>query len=105
MDTWISVGTRDQLGPDAPLAYEQGETAIGIYEVDGALHAVDDICPHAAANLSQGFVEGCEVECPLHAAVFDVTTGKHLRGEPCGDLRRYPVRLAEGQIQIQILPI
>ena len=104
MDNWTPVGTRDQVEPEAPLAAEVGTLAIGVYDVDGELFAIEDICPHASANLTQGFAEGCEDECPLHNAVFDVTTGKHLRGEPCRDVKTYPVRLVDGRIEVQLVP-
>jgi len=101
MSEWTAVGTRDQVEPDNPLAARVGELAVGIYDVDGELHAVEDTCPHAQAMLTQGFTEGCEVECPLHNAVFDVTSGKHLRGEPCRDIKTFPVRLVDGRIEVQ----
>lgn len=102
MSDWIPVGTRDQVEQDNPLAATAGDTAIGIYEVDGELHAVEDICPHAAAHLTQGFADGCEIECPLHNAVFDVTCGKHLRGEPCRDLKTFAVRVVDARIEVQL---
>lgn len=102
MSDWISVGDRDQVEQDNPLAATAAGTAIGIYEVDGALHAVEDICPHAMAHLTQGFTDGCEVECPLHNAVFDVTSGKHLRGEPCRDIKTFPVRVVDARIEVQV---
>ena len=101
MSEWTAVGTRDQVEPDNPLAAKVGELAVGIYDVGGELHAVEDTCPHAQAMLTQGFTEGCEVECPLHNAVFDVTSGKHLRGEPCRDIKTFPVRLVDGRIEVQ----
>lgn len=101
MSEWTAVGTRDQVEPDNPLAAKVGELAVGIYDVDGDLHAVEDVCPHAQAMLTQGFTEGCEVECPLHNATFDVTSGKHLRGEPCRDIKTFPVRLVDGRIEVQ----
>jgi nitrite reductase/ring-hydroxylating ferredoxin subunit len=101
MSEWTAVGTRDQVEPDNPLAAKVGELAVGIYDVAGELHAVEDVCPHAAAMLTQGFTEGCEVECPLHNATFDVTSGKHLRGEPCRDIKTFPVRLVDGRIEVQ----
>ena len=103
MDNWTSVGTRDQVEADQPLAAVVGETKVGVYDVAGQLHAIEDVCPHASALLTQGFTDGCEVECPLHNAVFDVTTGKHLRGEPCRDLRTFPIRLVGQDIQLQVL--
>lgn len=102
MSDWTPVGNRDQVEQDNPLAAMVGDAAIGIYEVDGELHAVEDICPHAAAHLTQGFADGCEIECPLHNAVFDVTSGKHLRGEPCRDIRTFPVRVVDACIEVQL---
>jgi len=101
MSDWTSVGTRDQVDPDNPLPAVVGDLKVGIYEVEGELYAIEDICPHAHAHLTQGFVDGCEVECPLHNAVFDVTTGKHLRGEPCRDVKTFPVRTVESRIEVQ----
>jgi 3-phenylpropionate/trans-cinnamate dioxygenase ferredoxin subunit len=54
---------------------------------DGGLYAIDDTCTHQDASLADGWLEGCEVECPLHAALFDLRTG-----EPDGMLAREPVR-------------
>jgi len=105
MSDWTAVGQRDQVEPDAPLGVTVGTQKIGIYDVRGTLHAAEDICPHAAALLTHGFAEGCEVECPLHNAVFDVSTGKHLRGEPCRDLKTFPVRVVGQEIQIRITAV
>lgn len=101
MDSWITVGTRDQVKQDQPMGASFGGIRIGVYAVGGALHAIEDVCPHAGALLTQGFVDGCEVECSLHNAVFDVTNGKHLRGEPCRDVKTFPVRVQGQDIQVQ----
>lgn len=102
MSQWTAVGERAQVDPDNPLAVTVGEARIGVYEVADKLHAIEDVCPHAYALLTQGFVDGCEVECPLHNAVFDVTTGKHMRGEPCRDVKTYPIRItADGRIEVE----
>ena len=101
MDDWTTVGTRDQVEAEQPLAVTIDDCPIGVHEVDGTLHAIEDTCPHAAALLTQGFIDGCEVECPLHNAVFDITTGKYLRGEPCRDLKVFPIRVVGADIQIQ----
>ena len=43
---------------------------------DGELYAVDDTCTHQDASLADGWLEGCLVECPLHASTFDLRTGE-----------------------------
>ncbi len=42
---------------------------------DGEVFAIDDTCTHQDASLADGWVEDCEVECPLHASRFDLRTG------------------------------
>jgi 3-phenylpropionate/trans-cinnamate dioxygenase ferredoxin subunit len=49
-------------------------------------YAVEDECSHAAIPLSEGDVEGCEIECWLHGSRFDLRTGK-----PCGPPATAPV--------------
>nr|WP_243788446.1 bifunctional 3-phenylpropionate/cinnamic acid dioxygenase ferredoxin subunit [Saccharopolyspora gloriosae] len=58
-----------------------------MFNVDGELFAIDDTCTHQDASLSDGFLEGCAVECPLHAACFDLRTGR-----PSGPPAKKPVR-------------
>lgn len=101
MSDWTDVGARDKVDADNPLAASLGEVKVGVFEVDGELHAVEDVCPHAYALLTQGFQDGVEVECPLHNAVFCLQDGRHLRGEPCRDLHVYPVRVVDGRIQVR----
>ena len=48
---------------------------IAVFNADGELYAVDDTCTHQDASLADGWLEGCFVECPLHAAQFDLRTG------------------------------
>lgn len=100
MSDWTDVGAREAVDADNPLAASLGDVRVGVFEVDGELQAVEDVCPHAYALLTQGFQDGDEVECPLHNAVFCLKDGRHRRGEPCRDLRVYPVRVVEGRIQL-----
>jgi nitrite reductase/ring-hydroxylating ferredoxin subunit len=46
----------------------------------------DDRCPHMAAPLSLGKLDGCVVSCPLHDAEFDLSSGDVLRMPTTGGL-------------------
>ncbi|MGE8225877.1 MAG: Rieske (2Fe-2S) protein [Stenotrophomonas sp.] len=100
--TWKTVCNQSQVRDEYPFAAKVAGKEIGIFLVDGDYYALEDVCPHAYALLSQGFVEDGAVECPLHEAVFDIRTGRCLR-EPGGrDLRTYPLRLQGEDIQIDL---
>lgn len=101
-DQWRCAGHAGDLSDDAPLEFKLDGTEIGIYKVGDALYALENVCPHAFALLTQGFIDGDTVECPLHEAVFHIPTGKCLK-EPGGrDLKMYSVRLAGEEIQIKV---
>ncbi|MGS2871737.1 Rieske (2Fe-2S) protein [Enterobacter huaxiensis] len=98
--SWIGVCDAEQVQEDFPFSGSVEGKEIGVYLIDGEYYALEDVCPHAYALLSQGFVEDGKVECPLHEAVFDVKTGECLHGPGGRNLSRYPVRVFENQIQI-----
>ena len=53
-----------------------GDVPIALFHTDdGEIFAIDDTCTHQDASLADGWLEGCEVECPLHASRFDLRTG------------------------------
>lgn len=82
----IFVGEPADLPPGESVRV-QGEVAIAVFNVDGELFAIDDTCTHQDASLSDGWLEGCAVECPLHASCFDLRTGR-----PSGPPAKKPVR-------------
>ncbi|MBV9815951.1 MAG: non-heme iron oxygenase ferredoxin subunit [Alphaproteobacteria bacterium] len=99
---WIRAADRGDLTEGEPLGIEVAGRSIALYDVGGELFATDNICTHAYARLSDGWLE-CElIECPLHAARFDVRTGKVLDPPATENLKTYPVRLVGGEIQVKL---
>jgi 3-phenylpropionate/trans-cinnamate dioxygenase ferredoxin component len=83
-------------------AVESGGKRIAIFNVDGTFYAVDDTCTHRGGPLSEGMVEGNEVTCPWHDAVFDLTSGA-VRGAPAPrDVASYAVRVEGKDIELEL---
>lgn len=99
---WHDVAARDQLDPDFPMGVEVAGQSVGLFLLDDQVHALDDICPHAFAMLSQGFQENGQIECPLHAARFDIATGKCLNEIGERDIRCFPVKVEGGRVSVRI---
>jgi nitrite reductase (NADH) small subunit len=59
--------------------------------------ALDDRCPHKGGPLSEGIVHGTSVTCPLHAWVFDLTTGQ-VQGEDSSAVATYAVKVEGGRV-------
>jgi 3-phenylpropionate/trans-cinnamate dioxygenase ferredoxin component len=70
----LFVGQRDDI-PLGEAVRVDAEVPIAVFNVGGELYAIDDTCTHQDASLADGWVEDCTVECPLHAACFDLRTG------------------------------
>lgn len=101
-EEWITVARRSALGAGDMLAVTAGGRDIALYDLDGEIHATDNICTHAFARLTDGWLDGDVIECPLHAGRFEVKTGKGLGPPiPC-DLKTYPVRVVGDDIQVNV---
>jgi nitrite reductase/ring-hydroxylating ferredoxin subunit len=101
MGTWHRVASAADLRDGEAFPVELAGTPIALYRIDGRIHAIDDVCTHELAILSQGFVEGGAIECPLHAAQFDIATGRCLSGPATEDLRTYEVRLDGDDVYVR----
>jgi nitrite reductase/ring-hydroxylating ferredoxin subunit len=65
---------------------------LAVYEVSGAWFVTSSVCTHGEANLSDGYLEGFVIECPIHQGQFDVRTGEAIR-PPCTEpLRTFAIR-------------
>lgn len=85
----IPVCSIEDLPPGSAVRVA-AEVPLAVFNVDGTLYCVDDTCTHQDASLADGYLEGCWVECPLHASTFDLRTGR-----PDGPPARTPVRTHE----------
>jgi 3-phenylpropionate/trans-cinnamate dioxygenase ferredoxin subunit len=73
---------------------------IAVFNVDGALFAISDVCTHAEASLSEGTVDGQTVECPLHGACFDLRTGEALTPPATEPVQTFPVIIQDDAVYV-----
>ena len=99
---WHRVAALADLREGEPFAPEHDNLQLALCRVDGNVYAFEDICPHAYALLSQGFVEGGEIECPLHGARFEMATGRCLTPPADKDLRTFPVRVEGDDVYVGV---
>ena len=100
--TWqVAVAVTD-VAVDMPAACSLGQHEIAVYLVDGAYYATSNICTHASALLTDGTMDGCEVECPLHNARFDVRTGEVLSSPAEVNLETFMTRIVNGHVEVLI---
>lgn len=88
-----AVAKVSDLDEDEAKQVMVGRKEIAIYNLGGKYYATDDICTHAYASLSDGYIEEGQVECPLHAGTFDIKTGKATAAPCVVDLNTYEVKI------------
>lgn len=89
---WVRVAALDEIPPGGSLRVEVETAHLALFNVDGTLHAIDNVCPHKGGFLAQGPLNGTVVSCPLHAWSFELTTGECVQ-QPGRRVRTYPVRV------------
>jgi 3-phenylpropionate/trans-cinnamate dioxygenase ferredoxin subunit len=99
---WVVAAKVADVTADAPQRFVVDQTVIGIYRVGDAFFAINDICTHQFAYLSEGYIEDGVVECPLHQATFDLRTGKALCGPAKRDLQTYPTKVVGEEILVAL---
>ncbi|MGX1349686.1 nitrite reductase/ring-hydroxylating ferredoxin subunit [Bradyrhizobium elkanii] len=99
--TWHHLCAAAKLSEGEPLGFWVGERRIALYKVDDDVFATDDVCSHAFALLSTGFLEGHVIECPLHGAMFDVRDGK-CRSSAYRDIEAFKVEIRDGEVFVQL---
>ena len=99
---FVRVATVSEIEPGRAKRVEIGEEAIAVFNLDGEYYAIGDTCSHEEASLSEGDVFGDCVECPLHGAEFDITTGKNLTLPAVSPVPSYPVKLEGDAILVGV---
>jgi nitrite reductase/ring-hydroxylating ferredoxin subunit len=102
MTDWYRACALSELVEGEPLGIEIRNTPVGLYRIGDQCYALHDVCTHAYALLSTGFVEGEIVECPLHAAQFCVVTGACLSGPASEGVATYDVKIEGDDVFVRI---
>lgn len=90
---YVKVASRGDIPADEALKVEVEGKQIALVVADGEVHAVSNVCTHEYAELHEGFVEGHEIECPLHGSIFDVRSGEVKSLPATENLPTFPVKI------------
>ena len=99
----IELSKLNDIPEGTMKSIDVGDTEVLLANVNGRLYAINNRCGHMNAPLSMGTLRGRIVECPLHHAQFDVTTGKVIREPQLGGVKGRVLALsAMGRIMAAI---
>jgi nitrite reductase/ring-hydroxylating ferredoxin subunit len=103
--TWHKADelTLDKLEENRLTEIAVAGKAIGLLKRGSSLLAFSAVCPHAGANLCEGWIDARgHIACPLHGYRYDPANGRNTTGEGY-KLKTYPVEIREDFIYIGII--
>ena len=113
------IGSIEDFPPGSHKVVKVRAVEIGVFNVDGTLYALPNICPHQYGPLCSGKVsgtmqsgpdtnwtyqwglEGEVITCPWHGIEFAIKTGQAL-SSPRLKVRQYPVSVVDGEVRISL---
>jgi 3-phenylpropionate/trans-cinnamate dioxygenase ferredoxin subunit len=95
----ISLAT---LVDGKPVRIEKNGETICLTRIRSEVFAINDVCSHSDASLSEGDISNFKIECWLHGAEFDVRTGEALTPPAVAPVKTYPVTIDGDSVTVEI---
>jgi len=102
----LDVCPVEELPPCSVKIVYAGEIAVGVYNCDGDLYAIEDRCSHDDGPLCEGDYD-CEervVTCPRHGSRFDLATGRPLSLPAYRPVDTFPARVRDDGVVVVDVP-
>lgn len=97
MSEWRRVGEVSDFPEGRPRSVRLGDRRVAIFRVGTEWFALEDVCAHMRARLSEGSVDGLEVTCSWHGWRYDLRTGRSLT-KSWARVRTCPVKVEGGEV-------
>ncbi len=101
MVEWHRVAAEADLAENMPLAVRIGDHSIAVVRLEDGIFAVNDVCTHEYALLSDGYCEDGKLECPLHQARFDIRSGAAIDPPAEVPVATYRVKVEGGEVFVE----
>ena len=97
----IQVCATGDVAEGEALKVETEGLTVAVFNVEGDFYVTDDHCTHGPGSLSEGWLEGHEIECDFHQGCFDVRTGEVTSPPPMVPVKSYKVVVEGDQVMIE----
>ena len=100
---FIVIAKLDDLPPGTCTSLEVKDHGIALFNLDGTIYALDNMCPHAGGPLGEGTIVGEHISCPWHDWKFHIPTGVCQKNPtPSLNVPCYQIQVIDGMIQISL---
>ena len=100
MTGFVKVACVADIPEGTGRSVEANGRRVALFNVGGAIHAMDGTCPHRGGPLGEGMLRGSIVTCPWHFWRFDVVTGQ-ATDVPESCIEKFGVRIEGTDILVE----
>jgi nitrite reductase (NADH) small subunit len=100
---FVHVGAVADIAPGSFKLVKFDRWEVAVFNVGGTFYAIDDLCPHQGASLSDGWLDGTTITCPWHAWCFNLTDGSMTFAQ-FTRVDTFDVRVENGQVSVSRTP-
>ena len=98
----LSLCGVDDVADNEALLVEANGFEYAVFHANGRWYVTADMCTHGPGSLSEGTLEGAEIECPFHGGRFDLATGEPT-SPPCFEpIAAWEPKIIDGRVCIDI---
>ena len=101
MPTKIELCNASDVAVGTVLKVERDDLTLAVFNIDGEYFVTDDHCTHGPGSLSEGMLEGDEIECNFHQGRFNVRTGEVVLPPCMIPVRAYHTVVEAGMVAIE----
>jgi MocE subfamily Rieske [2Fe-2S] domain protein len=99
---WVPAVEVSALASEDAMRFSHKGQCIAVYNLSGKFYATSGICTHEHAFMSEGYIDGETVECPLHQGLFNIRTGAALSPPVTKNLKTFKTKVENGQVYVLV---
>jgi nitrite reductase/ring-hydroxylating ferredoxin subunit len=89
-----------EVAPGSAARAELAGKVYAVFNLAGRFYVTQDQCTHGPGSLSDGLIEGEEIECPFHAGRFHIPTGRPVAAPCIEPIRCWTAEIVDGTVYI-----
>lgn len=101
MGEFVKVTAKNEVVANQGKVVEVQGKQIALFNIDGKICAIENVCPHRGGPVGEGDLQGKVVTCPWHGWQFDVTTGVS-PVNPAAKVRTYPCKVEGESVCVEV---
>jgi nitrite reductase/ring-hydroxylating ferredoxin subunit len=92
----------DDVAIGEVLRVETAGLTVAVFNLDGTFYVTDDACTHGPGSLSEGCVDGDNIECNFHQGIFNIRTGEVVAPPCIVPVKTYRTVVDNGAVFIEV---